>query len=863
MQLILSLFQRKQTLRNYDNVQKEGFPEKIIKVDPISKSLSNHKTKKNISPTVTYSRNSQKVVTTPTIQNTFQRIFHKQVSKDSRNKKMFQCGLCRNCILPECGKCILCHQANENRRKIIDCIHKTCLNIVKIAIAEICDSKKARVVSVSSALTTVGRRTYYSGMLIGKIKVQTGDFVLTRGEDNKYPEALKVQSIWRNNDVGTFYFHAQTFYRSCDTILGDIGNPNELFLTRSCFLSVRATLIVGVINVKRKRIFSTNNGNTDDTLFYSKMYCTDEATFEDIPEYLLSKDHFPNPSQCPSCKYRLKIYNNSLPSFINKDGDAQFKCNGIVYKKGSAVFLKPDTFDLFNFFELQHNISMGPRLEDTDIDCTEFYRKKYDTEGTSKYSQLPYCVGYIENINFTGDPRDRFVSPFDINVTVTKLYRPENIKGIDLQIQSFDTNLLYWSCEKQEISIMCIVRPCELYYLHNIPKNITLDEWSSQNMDRFYFIHRNEREFVTMPPYAKLIGLENTTPIKNGEGSKGKRYKCRGKGNTRRVAEPMKSMDIFAGCGGLSEGLHQSKVAVCHWAIESVSSAAHAFQLNNRECSVFQEDCNSILHKLLNGEEDGEGGGTLPQPGEVELLCAGPPCQGFSALNRFTKRSFSVFKSSQVATALSFCDYYHPKYFLLENVRNFATYEGGMVLKLTLFALLQMGYQCRFGILQAGNFGVPQTRRRLFIVAATPGFDLPVFPKPTHVFNSTSLSISLGNVRFSHKDWDDSGPRRNTTIYDALSDLPFIRNDPFSPPHVSDIPPSKQIHKYTDFQRKIRNNVKYLYDHDCKTMPPLVFERIIRIPQIGGSDWRNLPNVEVTLPDGTHIPVSIFSKSLI
>lgn len=770
---------------------------------------------------------------------------------------MFQCGLCKNCILPECGKCILCHQVNVKGRKTKDCIHKTCLNIIKILVAEISDSKKACVVSVSSALMTVGRRTFYSGMLVGKIEVQTGDFVLTRGEDSKYPEVLKVQSIWCNNDVGKFYFHAQTFYRSCDTILGDIGDPKELFLTRSCFPSVRATLIVGVINVKRKRIFRANNGNNDDTLFYCKMYCTDEATFEDIPEYLLPKNDFINPRQCPSCEYRLKIYNNSLPSFINKAGDAQFKRNGIVFKKGSAVFLKPDTFDMFNFFKLQHKLSTEARLEDTNVDCTEYYRKTYDMEGPSEYTQLPYCVGYIEKINFSGDPFDHFVNPYDINVTVTKLYRPENIKDINPQVQSFDTNLLYWSHEKQEISIACIVRPCELYYLHNIPKKMSLDEWSSQNTDRFYFIHRNEKEFALMPPYAKLIGLENNpTSLENGEGSKGK-YKGKGKGNITRLAEPMKSMDIFAGCGGLSEGLHQSAVAVCHWAIENVPSAAHAFQLNNRECSVFEEDCNSILHKLLNGLEEGDGGGTLPEPGEVELLCAGPPCQGFSALNRFTKRSFSVFKSSQVATALSFCDYYRPKYFLLENVRNFATYEGGMVLKLTLFSLLQMGYQCRFGVLQAGNFGVPQTRRRLFILAATPGLDLPDFPKPTHVFNSTSLSITLGNVRYSHKDWDDSAPRRNTTIYDAMSDLPFIRNDPFNPPHVSDLPPPKKFHKYTNFQRTIRNHVKYLYDHDCKTMPLLVFERIIRIPQIGGSDWRNLPNVEITLPDGTHIPVSI------
>lgn len=70
------------------------------------------------------------------------------------------------------------------------------------------------------------------------------------------------------------------------------------------------------------------------------------------------------------------------------------------------------------------------------------------------------------------------------------------------------------------------------------------------------------------------------------------------------------------------------------------------------------------------------------------------------------------FQNSLVASYLSFCDYYRPRFFVLENVRNFVSYKCNMVLKLTLRVLVKMGYQCTFGILQAGNYGVPQTRRR-------------------------------------------------------------------------------------------------------------------------------------------------------
>lgn len=55
----------------------------------------------------------------------------------------------------------------------------------------------------------------------------------------------------------------------------------------------------------------------------------------------------------------------------------------------------------------------------------------------------------------------------------------------------------------------------------------------------------------------------------------------------------------------------------------------------------------------------------------------------------------------------SYCDYYRPKFFLLENVRNFVSFKNSMVLKLTLRCLVRMGYQCTFGVLQVGLTMLP------------------------------------------------------------------------------------------------------------------------------------------------------------
>ena len=107
-------------------------------------------------------------------------------------------------------------------------------------------------------------------------------------------------------------------------------------------------------------------------------------------------------------------------------------------------------------------------------------------------------------------------------------------------------------------------------------------------------------------------------------------------------------------------------------------------------------------------------GETLPHGGEVEFLVGGPPCQGFSDINRFADLECSPFKNSLVSTFLFYCDYSRPKYFILENVRGFVSSNNSMVLKLCVRILLTIGYQCTVGVLQAGQHGVPQNRHRTF-----------------------------------------------------------------------------------------------------------------------------------------------------
>lgn len=128
----------------------------------------------------------------------------------------------------------------------------------------------------------------------------------------------------------------------------------------------------------------------------------------------------------------------------------------------------------------------------------------------------------------------------------------------------------------------------------------------------------------------------------------------------------LKTLDIFAGCGGLSEGLHQSGVVQTQWAIEYDDSAAEAFHLNHPETSVFccnvsallwrlmsvqskEQDCISVEEVQRQGLEIPEEQiAQMPRPGEVDFIVGGPPCQGYSGMNRFNKSQWSTTQNSMV-----------------------------------------------------------------------------------------------------------------------------------------------------------------------------------------------------------------------
>lgn len=121
---------------------------------------------------------------------------------------------------------------------------------------------------------------------------------------------------------------------------------------------------------------------------------------------------------------------------------------------------------------------------------------------------------------------------------------------------------------------------------------------------------------------------------------------------------------------------------------------------------------------------------SLPQPGKVDLVCGGPPCQGYSNLNRHKgteEAAANVTKylqpdQSQLTLTVLQCDgtivfvevsvYLKPRFIIFENVASFLTASNGKNMQRVLNILIAHQYQVRFAVLQAAAHGVPQRRRR-------------------------------------------------------------------------------------------------------------------------------------------------------
>lgn len=174
------------------------------------------------------------------------------------------------------------------------------------------------------------------------------------------------------------------------------------------------------------------------------------------------------------------------------------------------------------------------------------------------------------------------------------------------------------------------------------------------------------------------------------------------------------AIDLFSGAGGLTVGLKRAGFNVVA-AVEIDKASVDTYRANHPRTKVLDRDIREI-----------SGAEILKVSGErrIDLVAGCPPCQGFSSLTGGDDpRNFLVLEMARIVEELK------PNICMLENVpgldRRGRTLLSGFESKLS-----RMGYIITKGVLQMADFGVPQSRKRLVLLAGR-GFKIDL-PKPTH-----------------------------------------------------------------------------------------------------------------------------------
>lgn len=179
----------------------------------------------------------------------------------------------------------------------------------------------------------------------------------------------------------------------------------------------------------------------------------------------------------------------------------------------------------------------------------------------------------------------------------------------------------------------------------------------------------------------------------------------------------------------------------------------------------------------------------------VDVIIGGPPCQGFTRVGRGKIRSLKNDpgyihdpRNQYYREFIRFVEALRPLYFVMENVPDMQYYMDGegLLLHKAQRELEDLGYAVDWAVLRADHYGVPQTRRRLFIIG-------------------NRLQQPVVWPRATHKD-------RPVTVWEAISDLPVVPHG-----HRQDEMPYEPRCELTEYQRLMREGAgDVLYNHQTR-----------------------------------------------
>lgn len=262
------------------------------------------------------------------------------------------------------------------------------------------------------------------------------------------------------------------------------------------------------------------------------------------------------------------------------------------------------------------------------------------------------------------------------------------------------------------------------------------------------------------------------------------------------------AIDLFSGAGGLSQGFMQAGYDMLA-GIDFDDAALQTYKHNIKGAKALHED-------LFNEDESIRDIEKEINKKKIDVIIAGPPCQGFSLTG---DRDINDSRNKLYVAVVHAVKYFQPKAFLIENVPGMATLYNGTVKQQIINTFEDMGYAVSVTDkpLLAADYGVPQFRKRMFFVGFKKelGYEYFQFPKATLT------------------------PENYISTAEAISDLPSLENDLGQP--VMDYP---SIPK-SNYQKAMRKNSVKLYNQVGTNHTENVKWVISQVPD--GGNYKDLP----------------------
>lgn len=260
------------------------------------------------------------------------------------------------------------------------------------------------------------------------------------------------------------------------------------------------------------------------------------------------------------------------------------------------------------------------------------------------------------------------------------------------------------------------------------------------------------------------------------------------------------AIDLFCGAGGLSLGFQQAGFNIIV-GVDNEQAALDTFEFNHKGAIGLNADLSKreTFDLILKTAGDRK----------IDVVIAGPPCQGFSLTG---PRNFDDPRNKLYLAVIEMVKQYNPKGFIIENVPGMANMYKGQVKDEVLKRFRKMGYNIDCRILKACDYGVPQMRKRLVFMGVRKDIGNPHFPDPTF------------------------GPETKKpyrTCRDAISDLPTRTNN-LGKNEDEYVKPAE-----TEYQVLMRDGCSILYNHIATNHKQFVKDTIALVPE--GGNYKDLP----------------------